>query len=82
MRAWAEPVYGIPPEQVMGSSIKTHYEIRDGRPAWSSWKPEQLDWEPKAPHDAAKQIASEYRSDSAADQVSYSLFVDPSWITR
>jgi phosphoserine phosphatase len=32
MRAWAEPVYGIPPEQVVGSSIKTHYEIRDGRP--------------------------------------------------
>jgi phosphoserine phosphatase len=32
MRAWAEPVYGVPPEQVVGSSIKTRYEVRDGRP--------------------------------------------------
>jgi phosphoserine phosphatase len=33
MRPWAERVYGIPPEQVIGSSIKTRYEIRDGKPA-------------------------------------------------
>jgi phosphoserine phosphatase len=32
MRPWAERVYGIPPEQVIGSSIKTRYEVRDGRP--------------------------------------------------
>ena len=32
MRPWAEHVYGIPPEQVVGSSIKTKYELRDGRP--------------------------------------------------
>jgi len=32
MRPWAEKVYGIPPEQVVGSSIKTKYEIRDGKP--------------------------------------------------
>jgi hypothetical protein len=32
MRPWAERVYGIPPEQVVGSSIKTKYEVRDGRP--------------------------------------------------
>ena len=32
MRPWAEQVYGIPPEQVVGSSIKTQFEIRDGRP--------------------------------------------------
>jgi phosphoglycolate phosphatase-like HAD superfamily hydrolase len=32
MRPWAERVYGIPPEQVVGSSIKTKYEIRDGQP--------------------------------------------------
>jgi len=32
MRPWAERVYGIPPEQVIGSSIKTKYELRDGRP--------------------------------------------------
>ena len=32
MRPWTEHVYGIPPEQVIGSSIKTKYEIRDGEP--------------------------------------------------
>lgn len=32
MRPWAERVYGIPPEQVIGSSIKTKYEVRDGEP--------------------------------------------------
>ena len=32
MRAWAESVYGIPPEQVVGSSIVTQYEIRNGEP--------------------------------------------------
>jgi phosphoglycolate phosphatase-like HAD superfamily hydrolase len=32
MRAWAEPVYGIPPEQIVGSSGKTKYEMRDGQP--------------------------------------------------
>jgi phosphoglycolate phosphatase-like HAD superfamily hydrolase len=33
MRPWTERVYGIPPEQVVGSSIKTKYEVRDGKPA-------------------------------------------------
>ena len=33
MRPWTERVYGIPPEQVVGSSIKTKYEVRGGRPA-------------------------------------------------
>ncbi|MCJ7640927.1 MAG: haloacid dehalogenase-like hydrolase, partial [Desulfobacterales bacterium] len=32
MRPWTEQVYGIPPEQVIGSSIKTKYETRDGKP--------------------------------------------------
>jgi hypothetical protein len=32
MRPWAERVYGVPPEQVIGSSIKTKFEIRDGQP--------------------------------------------------
>jgi len=32
MRPWCEQVYGIPPEQVIGSSIKTQYELRDGKP--------------------------------------------------
>jgi len=32
MRPWTEKVYGIPPEQVIGSSIKTKFEIREGKP--------------------------------------------------
>ncbi len=32
MRPWTEKVYGIPPEQVVGSTIKTKYEMRDGKP--------------------------------------------------
>ena len=32
MRPWTEKVYGIPPEQVIGSSIKTRFELRDGKP--------------------------------------------------
>lgn len=32
MRPWSEKVYGIPPEQVIGSSIKTRFELRDGKP--------------------------------------------------
>lgn len=32
MRPWTEAVYGIPPEQVIGSSIKTSYQVIDGQP--------------------------------------------------
>jgi len=32
VRPWAERVYGIPPEQVVGSSIKTKFELREGKP--------------------------------------------------
>ncbi len=32
MRPWTEKAYGIPPEQVVGSSIKTKFEARDGKP--------------------------------------------------
>jgi phosphoglycolate phosphatase-like HAD superfamily hydrolase len=32
MRPMTEKVYGIPPEQVVGSTIETKYEIRDGKP--------------------------------------------------
>ncbi len=31
MRPWAEKTYGVPPEQVIGSSIKTKFELRDGK---------------------------------------------------
>jgi len=32
MRPWVEEVYGIPPEQVVGSSIKVEYQVQDGEP--------------------------------------------------
>jgi len=32
MRPWTEKVYGVPPEQVVGSSIKMKFEIKDGAP--------------------------------------------------
>jgi phosphoglycolate phosphatase-like HAD superfamily hydrolase len=32
LRAFAETTYGIPPEQVVGSSVKTKYEVHDGTP--------------------------------------------------
>ena len=31
MRPWAEQAYGVPPEQVAGSSIRTKFELRDGK---------------------------------------------------
>ncbi len=33
MRPWVEQVYGVPPEQVVGSSVKVKYEVREGKPA-------------------------------------------------
>jgi phosphoglycolate phosphatase-like HAD superfamily hydrolase len=33
MRVWAPQAYGIPPEQIVGSSGKLKYELVDGRPA-------------------------------------------------
>jgi len=32
MRPWVEGVYGIPPEQVVGSSVRTRFEMTDGGP--------------------------------------------------
>ncbi|MEH6651438.1 MAG: HAD family hydrolase [Motiliproteus sp.] len=32
MRPWTEEIYGIPPQQVVGSSIKTELKVRDGKP--------------------------------------------------
>ena len=31
MRPWTEQAYGIPPEQVIGSSMKTKFEIQEGK---------------------------------------------------
>jgi len=32
IRVFSEKVYGVPPEQVLGSSIQIKYEVRDGKP--------------------------------------------------
>jgi phosphoglycolate phosphatase-like HAD superfamily hydrolase len=32
VRTYAQKVYGVPPEQVIGSSIATRYEMKDGKP--------------------------------------------------
>jgi phosphoserine phosphatase len=32
MRPWTEKAYGVPPEQVIGSTLKTKYELRVGQP--------------------------------------------------
>jgi phosphoserine phosphatase len=32
VRAYSERVYGLPPEQIVGSSLATQYEIKDGKP--------------------------------------------------
>jgi hypothetical protein len=32
MRPWAERIYGVPPEQVIGSTIKTSFQLRDSKP--------------------------------------------------
>jgi phosphoglycolate phosphatase-like HAD superfamily hydrolase len=32
MRAWAQDVYGIPPEQVIGTTFVTEFQMRDGKP--------------------------------------------------
>jgi phosphoserine phosphatase len=54
MRPWAEQVYGIPPEQVIGSSIKTRFELRDGQPVIMRL-PELLFFDDKAGKPAAIQ---------------------------
>jgi len=42
MRAFAEKVYGIPPEQVIGSTGKLNFEMHDGKPVLSSCLPSNL----------------------------------------
>jgi hypothetical protein len=32
MRPWTQRIYGIPPEQVVGSSVKTKFQVVDGKP--------------------------------------------------
>jgi len=32
MRPWTEKVYGVPPEQVIGTTIKTEFQMQNGSP--------------------------------------------------
>ena len=32
MRVWTDRIYGVPPEQVVGSTIVTKFEMKDGKP--------------------------------------------------
>ena len=32
VRPWSGKIFGVPPEQVIGSSVKTKFEIKDGKP--------------------------------------------------
>ena len=36
-RAWAERVYGVPPEQVIGTTFATQFELKDGTTLSASW---------------------------------------------
>ena len=42
MRPWTERVYGIPPEQVVGSRAKLKYEMRDGKPVHCCGSPRSI----------------------------------------
>ena len=42
MRPGSEHVYGIPPEQVIGSSVRTKFELRDGIPGAGAPARDQL----------------------------------------
>lgn len=47
MRVFVEKLYGIPPEQVVGSIFKTRYELRDGAPVLAI-EPEAMFFNDKA----------------------------------
>ena len=40
VRAYAQQVYGIPPEQIIGSALDTQYAIQQGRPGHPDARPE------------------------------------------
>jgi hypothetical protein len=50
MREWTEPTYGIPPHQVVGSTIGSEFEVLDGKPVLKRLpKPHQFDNGPGKP---------------------------------
>lgn len=47
MRSWTQQAYGIPPEQVIGSSFVTTYGVRDGEP--TLWRHGKLEFNDDGP---------------------------------
>ncbi|WYX50623.1 HAD family hydrolase [Achromobacter xylosoxidans] len=57
MRAWAQQAYGIPPEQVIGTTFVTTFDVRDGKPTlWRTAKLEFNDDGPGKPVSIQRQI--------------------------
>jgi phosphoglycolate phosphatase-like HAD superfamily hydrolase len=57
MRPWTEKAYGIPPEQVIGTTLKTTYEMNDGRPVLERMpKIDSIDDGPGKPENIGKII--------------------------
>jgi phosphoglycolate phosphatase-like HAD superfamily hydrolase len=69
MRPWSEAAYGIPPEQVIGSSGKNTFELRDGKPELiKTGEPSSIDDGPGKPininlHIGRRPVASFGNSD-------------------
>ena len=45
--AWAQQAYGIPPEQVIGTTFVTTYDVRDGKP--TLWRTAKLEFNDDGP---------------------------------
>ncbi|MFY3329370.1 HAD family hydrolase [Achromobacter xylosoxidans] len=57
MRAWAQQAYGIPPEQIIGTTFVTTFDVRDGKPTlWRTAKLEFNDDGPGKPVSIQRQI--------------------------
>ena len=66
MRPWTERVYGVPPQQVVGSSIKTRFEMRDGRPICSGCRRSISSTTRRASRSASTNISAAARSRRSA----------------
>jgi phosphoglycolate phosphatase-like HAD superfamily hydrolase len=79
MRLWTEKVYGIPPENVVGSSGKTTFEMRDGQPVLL--RPAEIDFVDDGPgkpvairhHIGRRPIAAFGNSDGDLQMLQYTM---------
>jgi phosphoserine phosphatase len=79
MRLWTERVYGIPPENVVGSSGKTTFEFRDGKPVLL--RPAEIDFIDDGPgkpvairrHIGRHPIAAFGNSDGDLEMLQYTM---------